>query len=437
MASSRPLAELYRSIRLATEEICRPLATEDYVVQTMPDVSPTKWHLAHTTWFFETFVLAHAAPAGRFSDERYAHLFNSYYQSVGEPFARPVRGHLSRPTVAEVYAYRRRVDEAMEGLLREGPIAAELGFTVELGINHEEQHQELILTDVKNVLGTNPLEPAYAPSGSVPGEGAGALGWHRFDRGVRAIGAGDGGFAFDNERPRHDVYAHAFEIAHRLTTCGEYLAFIEDGGYERPELWLSDGWDLRRRESWEGPMYWRFGSDGRTGGGRAPALDADGDDRSGSRAPSQRIMTLGGARVIDPSEPVCHVSYYEADAFARWAGARLPTEQEWEIAAADAPVRGNLLETRRFHPIPFAGVGSAVAQVYGDVWEWMSSPYVPYPGYRPFPGSLGEYNGKFMINQMVLRGGSCVTPARHIRPTYRNFFPPSARWQFSGIRLAR
>jgi ergothioneine biosynthesis protein EgtB len=409
------LLELYRNVRATSESLARPLAPEDQVVQSMPDASPTKWHLAHTSWFFETFVLRPHAGGYVPLDERYAPLFNSYYHAAGARLPRPERGLLSRPTVAEVLAYRRHVDGAVESLLLEQrPFAAELAFRLELGLAHEEQHQELLLTDVKHVLALNPLEPAYAAaeaSQSPAGEPS-PLSWIAFDGGLVEIGHAGGSFAFDNESPRHRRWCEPFELASRPVTCGEYLEFLEAGGYARAELWLSDGWDVRQRAGWEAPLYWK---------------------RAGT---GWRIVTLRGGRALDPAEPVAHVSYYEADAFARWAGARLPLEEEWEHAAAAAPVAGNLLEGRRFHPAPAAS-RPGLAQLFGDVWEWTASPYAPYPGFQPFAGALGEYNGKFMSNRYVLRGGSCATPRRHLRASYRNFFGPEARWQFSGLRLAR
>jgi ergothioneine biosynthesis protein EgtB len=401
------LRSRYLRVRQATEALCEPLAVEDCVVQAMPDASPVRWHLAHTAWFFEEMVLKRI-PGYRPLDERYAFLFNSYYESLGERHARPERGLLSRPTLSEVMAYRRHVDAEME---RRWPqVAPEI---VELGIHHEEQHQELILTDVKLVLLSNPLEPIYrgrgrgrparAPAAAVP------LQLVPFEGGVVSIGSA-AGFAFDNERPRHRVMLLPFSLANRLVTCGEYRDFIDDRGYARPLLWLSDGWEAARRQDWQAPLYWL---------------------RDGS---GWRIRTLSGARPVDPAEPVCHVSYYEADAFARWCGARLPSESEWEHAASAAPVRGNLLESGELHPRPAA---NGERQLFGDVWEWTGSAYLPYPGYAAPAGALGEYNGKFMCNRMVLRGGSCVTPSLHVRASYRNFFPPDARWQFSGFRLAR
>jgi len=406
------LQESYRAVRETTVALCEPLCVEDMVVQSMPDASPTKWHLAHTTWFFETFVLRPAGRGYRSPDERYARLFNSYYQGVGASHPLPERGRLSRPTVEEILAYRRHVDQAMAALLEEEADDARR-FLVELGLNHEEQHQELLLADVKSVLSWNPLEPAYVAARAVRAVEASRSGWIRFEGGLVTVGASGEGFAFDNERPRHEVRLEPFELASRPVTCGEYLRFIEDGGYAKPELWLSDGWDERARAGWEAPLYW--------------ARDTG----------AWRVATLSGARALDPAEPVCHVGYYEADAFARWAGARLPREEEWETAAAGLPLDGNLLEEGLFHPAPAREPRSGPRQMFGDVWEWTSSAYSAYPGFRPFEGTVGEYNGKFMSGRFVLRGGSCVTPRRHLRASYRNFFAPASRWQFSGIRLAR
>jgi ergothioneine biosynthesis protein EgtB len=380
----------------------------------MPDCSPPKWHLAHTSWFFETFILTKYAPDYRPFHPAFNFLFNSYYEAVGSRWPRSARGLLSRPTVGEVYAYRRAVDHAILALLStaDRPVLEELQPLLDIGLNHEQQHQELLLTDLKHALGLNPLRPAYSdptvmPNGSLAA--VASLQWEAYPADVRWIGHAGAGFTFDNEGPRHRVFVGPFEIASRPVTAGEYRAFVEAGGYDQPEFWLSDGWGAKKQHGWTAPLYWDKGPDGWT------------------------VFTLHGQRPLDAGEPVCHVSYYEADAYARWTGARLPTEAEWETAAGDRPIRGNLLDSSRLHPSVNTGDG----QYYGDVWEWTASPYTAYPGYRPAAGALGEYNGKFMCNQLVLRGGSCVTPADHIRPTYRNFFPPDARWQFSGIRLAR
>ncbi len=417
------LAALYQAIRHQTEALCEPLETEDLIIQSMPEASPINWHRAHTTWFFETFALT-ALPGYRPFHPHYAYLFNSYYNAVGPRWPRPQRGLLSRPTVAEVSRYRSYVDEHMANLFAPAhtdTLQATEG-TVRLGCAHEQQHQELILTDLKHAWSFNPLQPVYramAPTRTSTSEGSPAASWLSFEEGMAWIGhSGDGcadGFAFDNESPRHRVFVHGFQLASRLVTNGEYLTFLDDGGYARPELWLSEGWATRQSREWTAPMYW---------------------ENQGGR---WFLWTLAGQRPLPREEPVCHVSYYEADAFARWAGARLPSEAEWEIAAARIPTAGHFLESGRYHPsaAPAADDSGPLFQLQGDVWQWTASPYIGYPGYQPSPGALGEYNGKFMCNQMVLRGSSCVTPRSHSRLTYRNFFPPDARWQFSGIRLSK
>lgn len=411
----------FRAVRTFTERLCEPLAVEDHVVQTMPEASPTRWHLAHVSWFFEALILKPHVPGYRSPYARYDYLFNSYYNTLGDQWPRPRRGVLTRPTVEEVYAYRRHVDAAMAELLSTLEPAGrdrQLADLVVLGLNHEQQHQELILTDIKHVLAQNPLFPAYRDDLAVVAEGAGEgpetpLGWRGFAEGLYHIGFDGRGFAYDNETPRHRQFVEAFEMAERPVSNGEYMAFIADGGYRRPELWLSDAWMVVSRESWEHPLYWH---------------------REGIE---WYEFTLGGLRPVAHQAPVAHLSYYEADAYARWCGARLPTEAQWEVAAAAAPVTGNLADTDCLHPMVTAGARHGLRQLYGDVWEWTASPYVPYPGYVQAGGPLGEYNGKFMCDQLVLRGGSCATPASHVRPTYRNFFPAAARWQFSGLRLAR
>jgi ergothioneine biosynthesis protein EgtB len=407
-AADPTLAGRYAAVRDFSAWLCEPLATEDYVVQSMPDVSPTKWHLAHTSWFFETFVLRPHLPGYRELDPAYAFLFNSYYVQAGERHCRAQRGYISRPTVAEVFAYRRHVDQAMQVLLEDPPAAVEP--LVEMGLHHEQQHQELMLTDIKHVFSVNPLRPVYREAALSPGAPQ-PLEWMTLDGGLCEIGHRGGAFAYDNEGPRHRVWLEPFQLASRLVTCGEYLEFMEDGGYSRADLWLSMGWATAQEQGWTEPFYW--------------------ERRDGQLW----LFTLAGMRPVDPAEPVCHLSYFEADAFARWAGARLPTEAEWEVAAAAAGVSGNFVEQGALHPQPAGGPG--LQQLFGDVWEWTSSQYTPYPGYTPPPGALGEYNGKFMCNQFVLRGGSCATSASHIRASYRNFFPPDATWQFSGLRLAR
>ena len=404
----------YHDVRRTTERLCRPLGAEDHVVQAMPDVSPTKWHLAHVSWFFETFLLAPNLPGYAPLNPAYRVLFNSYYNGIGPQFSRPDRGHLSRPTVAEVLTYRAWVDRGVATLLERGDEArlAALAPLLELGLNHEQQHQELILTDIKYNLAVNPLHPAYHGVTLVRGAATRPLGWREHAGGLQPIGHDGVGFAFDNEWPRHTVYLRPFRVGDRLVTNGEYLEFVDAGGYRDAAPWLSEGWRAVQERGWQAPLYWERVDD------------------------AWWTQTLSGFLPLDPHAPVAHVSYFEADAYARWRGARLPSEPEWEHAAADAPVAGNFQDTGVFHPLPSTATDGALAQVFGDVWEWTQSAYAPYPGYRTAPGAVGEYNGKFMVSQMVLRGGSCVTPQSHIRVSYRNFFLPDARWQFSGIRLA-
>lgn len=409
--STPNLAERYRAVRATTDWICQPLATEDFVVQSMPDASPTRWHLAHTTWFFETFVLKPALRDYRPFDPHFEYLFNSYYNAVGPQPFRPHRGLLTRPSVADVQRYRAHVDAAMLGLLEGDGGAPDV---VVLGLHHEQQHQELIVTDMKHLLSCNPLCPVYRET-PLPATGAALPAtWVDGPDGPVEIGFAGDEFAFDNESPRHRVFIDRFQLGRRVVTCGEYREFMTDGGYRRPELWLSDGWNTVRDRGWTAPLYWQ------------------------SRHADWWIMTLSGLRVVNDAEPVTHVSFYEADAYARWAGARLPTEAEWEAVAASCPVDGHFLEGGHFHPVPGGrGTPNGPVQLYGDVWQWTRSAYSPYPRYQPAAGALGEYNAKFMCNQIVLRGASCATPRTHARPTYRNFFLPDARWQFSGIRLAR
>ena len=416
-AARGALLRRYGATRARTETLAAPLSAEDQTVQSMPDVSPTKWHRAHTSWFFENFLLTPFAPDYRAFDPVYGYLFNSYYEGAGARHPRPERGLLSRPGIADIARYRSHIDEAMEALITRASLATwrKIAPLIELGINHEEQHQELILMDIKHVLALNPLDIAYAPAPAAPRSGAASpLDFLPIDGGLHEIGYGGNGFAFDNETPRHKVWVEPFGLGARLVTCGEYLAFIEDGGYREPRWWLSEGWATVQREGWEAPLYWQSDAGART------------------------LFTLSGRRTITPDEPVCHVSYYEADAFARWFGKRLPTEAEWEIAATTAAVTmtGNLMDRGVFHPEVATADGEALQQMIGDVWEWTASPYTAYPGFRPLAGVVGEYNGKFMANQMVLRGGAAVTPAGHVRLSYRNFFPPGSRWAFGGIRLA-
>ncbi len=407
----RTPAEAYRRVRAFTEALCEPLGAEDCVVQSMPDASPAKWHLAHTTWFFEAFILSRL-PDHRPFDPRFGYLFNSYYEAAGPRQPRPTRGLLSRPTLDEVRSYRAHVDRRVLDALAAG-LPPDLSDALELGIHHEQQHQELLLTDAKHALGTQPLRPAYREAAVPPAPATAPLGWHERPGGPSWLGFSGPGFSFDNERPRHRVLLAPHALASRLATNGEYLAFMDDGGYRRPELWLSDGWEAVRARGWQAPLYWELQ------GGR------------------WWLYSLAGMRGVDEAEPVVHVSFYEAEAFARWAGARLPTEAEWEAAAADARLDGTFVECGRLHPAAAPAGGAGPRQLFGDCWEWTRSAYEPYPGFVPFAGGLGEYNGKFMVNQIVLRGGSCATPTSHVRASYRNFFPPDARWQFSGVRLAR
>ncbi len=404
----------FRETRRFTEKLASPLEPEDCVIQSMPDVSPTRWHMAHTTWFFETFLLRDAIPGYVPHDPAYSVLFNSYYNGVGEQFPRDQRGFLSRPTVRQVLEYRRAVNEQVEDLLLRGDkLPDSLLDVVEIGINHEQQHQELIVTDIKHVLSCNPLLPAYDAALLPRPESPAPRGWTEFEGGVHEIGHEGGSFAFDNEGPRHKVYLEDFSLRNSPVTNREYSEFVADGGYRDPRHWLSAGWSWVKQAGLERPLYWR------------------------RHEGKMREFTLGGLADICGSDlPLCHVSYFEADAYARWAGARLPTEAEWETAALPAPLLGNFADVGRLHP---GGSGSAASptRMFGDVWEWTQSAYDAYPGYSAPSGALGEYNGKFMCGQFVLRGGSCATPAGHIRRTYRNFFPPDARWQFSGIRLAK
>ena len=411
------LRKRFAEVRKTTTRIAAPLSAEDQMLQSMPDASPTKWHLAHTTWFFETFILEPHSPGYEPSDLRFKYLFNSYYKQLGSHPYRGSRGLLSRPSLEHVQAYRAHVDAAMLGLLEHA--SDEVAELVELGMNHEQQHQELILTDIKHGLWSGPLRPepvAGHPSDHRPRASAPQLTWTEIEGGIHHVGHQGDSFAFDNESPRHEVLLRPFRIASRPVTNAEYLQFMEDGGYRRPDLWLSDGWDTVCAQGWNAPLYWERRDD------------------------SWWQFTLNGMKqtglkAVDPAEPVFHISYYEADAYARWSGSRLPTEEEWEVAAVQLPSRGTFLDDGIFHPQPVRASGHQ--QMFGDVWEWTASPYVAYPGFTPAAGLIGEYNGKFMCNQLVLRGGSCATPAGHIRASYRNFFPPHARWQFSGLRLAR
>jgi len=413
-ARAHALRARFDVVRARTARLAAPIGAEDAMVQSMEDASPTKWHLAHTTWFFERFVLADA-PGYQPFDAAWDYLFNSYYQGAGPMHARPARGLLSRPSLDQVRAYRDAVESRMRARLQQGDLDARLLDIVELGLHHEQQHQELLLTDIQHAFFSNPLHPAYRDDLASPRGAASPLRWIARPETVSTVGhdswPGHGGFAYDNESPRHRVLVPAHALASRPVTNGEYRSFIEDGGYRTPTLWLSAGWDAVRRRGWTRPLYWDAGL--------------------------ERTFSLGGWRALDSDAPVCHLSYYEADAFARWAGARLPTEFEWEQAATGLPVQGNFVDDGRLVPCAAATASTGLQQLFGDVWEWTSSAYTAYPGYRPWPGTLGEYNGKFMDAQWVLRGGSCATSADHVRASYRNFFPSDARWQFAGLRLAK
>ena len=416
------LLSRFAAIRQRTEALIAPLSPEDCVVQSMPDVSPAKWHLAHTTWFFETFVLARVERDFRPHRPGWDFLFNSYYETVGPMHPRPRRGLLTRPSLQEVLDYREAVTERVSRVLEAGdPCGAAEGSgsegwldVVELGLQHEQQHQELLLMDIQHVLWCNPLRPAYRELPTRVPAATAAAGWTEFEGGLVDIGFGGEGFHFDNEAPRHRVHLSGFRLADRPVTCGEYRAFLEDGGYDHSAWWMSDGWEEREQRGWEAPLYWERRDD------------------------AWWRFTLAGMRPVDDGDPLCHVSWYEADAFARWAGKRLPREEEWEHAAADCAVSGNFAEDGSLVPMPVpADEPGTPCGMFGHVWEWTASPYAGYPGYRPVAGALGEYNGKFMANQMVLRGGCCATPRSHVRPTYRNFYYPASRWQFSGLRLAQ
>jgi ergothioneine biosynthesis protein EgtB len=432
------LRDRFHQIRKFTNSLCTTLEPEDCVVQSMPDVSPTKWHLAHTTWFFETFILKKIVPGYRAEIPEYGYLFNSYYNAAGDMHRRDLRGLISRPTVSAAQRYRASIDSHIDDLLSNADeqLLDDVEPLLVLGVHHEQQHQELLITDIKHVLAQNPLYPVFRQRNrDVAEKNITPIRFIDFEETVTAIGHDGDGFACDNEGPRHQALVPAFSLATRPVTNGEYIAFIEDNGYDRPEFWLSLGWMTVNEQRWNAPLYWT------------------------KRDGAWWNFTLSGLRPIDQSEPVTHVSYFEADAYANWAGGRLPTEFEWERAASDCPIEGNFVEDQNFHPVradhaapspqssPFEGRGgreapgegcsSKLCQMFGDVWEWTRSAYSPYPGYRAAPGALGEYNGKFMCNQYVLRGGSCATSRTHIRRTYRNFFQPEKRWQFTGIRLAR
>jgi ergothioneine biosynthesis protein EgtB len=407
----------FHQIRNFTTALSEGLEPEDCVVQSMPDVSPTKWHLAHTTWFFETFILKKFCPGYRAEIPQYAYLFNSYYNAAGDMHRRDLRGLISRPTVIEAQRYRASIDSHIENLLSDADdgLLDKIEPLLVLGMHHEQQHQELLITDIKHVFAQNPLYPVFREKKVDTAPANMPMHFLNFDETIVSIGHDGGGFAYDNEGPRHQALISAFSLSSRPVTNGEYIAFIEDNGYGRPEFWLSLGWMTVNEQRWQAPLYW---------------IKCEG---------AWWNFTLSGFRPVDESEPVTHVSYFEADAYANWAGARLPTEFEWEHAALECPLEGNFVEEENFHPLALSGSGGDrhLHQMFGDVWEWTRSAYSPYPGYRAAPGALGEYNGKFMCNQYVLRGGSCATSHTHIRRTYRNFFQPEKRWQFTGIRLAQ
>jgi ergothioneine biosynthesis protein EgtB len=408
---TKSLQQRFHDVRAMTLKLTRSLSPEDQMLQSMPDASPTKWHLAHTTWFFETFILGPHVSGYKPLDPEYKFVFNSYYKQLGAHPSRDSRGFMSRPSLDQIHQYRTHVENAISAVLDRTPVSQEMLDLVELGMNHEQQHQELILTDIKHALWSGPLR-SQAISNTNSASEPRPLIWIAIEGGIHSVGHSGHGFAFDNERPRHDVLLRPFEIASRAVTNAEYMQFMSDGGYRRPELWLSDGWDMVCANGWDRPLYWKRSDDG-----------------------LWSCFTETGMKQVEAAEPVCHVSFYEADAYARWSASRLPTEEEWEVTAARYPSQSALLEDEIFHPRPATGEG--FQQAFGDVWEWTASPYVAYPGFTPAEGLLGEYNGKFMCNQLVLRGGSCATAASHIRASYRNFFPPHARWQFSGIRLAK
>ena len=409
------LIKYYNDVRAFTQKLCVPLETEDYVIQTMPDVSPTKWHLGHTSWFFEAFVLGKANPGYKSIHPLYTYLFNSYYIQVGERWFRSKRGLLSRPTVKDIFTYRKFVDENVLEFIggANEKNYKEFAPIIEIGLNHEQQHQELLLTDIKHVLSINPLNPVYSAREITNQNDFSDMRWITFDGGIYEIGNEGNEFCYDNETPRHKEFLNPFLLANRLVTNGEFIDFIEDSGYENAPLWLSDGRTIVENEKWKAPFYWE---------------KKDGEWWN---------FTLSGFRKVNPAEPVTHISYYEADAYAAWRDLRLPTEAEWETASHNLKYTGNFVDEEIYHPTYLQDEKDGLNQMYGDVWEWTRSSYSPYPGYKPLPGALGEYNGKFMSSQMVLRGGSCATSQSHIRSTYRNFFPPHSRWQFMGLRLAK
>jgi ergothioneine biosynthesis protein EgtB len=410
--SPSSLAERLFATRRVSMKLAEPLSAEDMTVQAMEDASPTKWHLAHVTWFFETFLLAKHLPGYRIFDETFNYCFNSYYEAQGARHPRPKRGLLTRPSAASVMAYRAHVDGALAALMRTD-LPPEAAWLIEVGINHEQQHQELLLTDILALFAANPLRPAYrAKSGARSKDQPSECGWIDYPGGIVSVGSDGSGYAWDNEFPRHQVLVQPYRLADRLVTNAEWLAFINDDGYATASLWLADGWTRINQELWKAPLYWE---------------EIEGEWHQ---------MSLEGLKPIQPAAPVCNVSYYEADAFARWADKRLPTEFEWEAAARTVVPTGNTLGSGALRPRPCETANGMPRQMFGDVWEWTGSAYMPYPGYKPPAGAIGEYNGKFMVSQHVLRGASCATPDGHSRPTYRNFFYPHQRWQFTGLRLA-
>lgn len=408
------LVSKFKSIRSFTESITEPLEIEDYVIQVTENASPAKWHLAHTTWFFEAFLLEKVVNDYESIHPQYSYLFNSYYLQTGVPHCRARRGNISRPTVKQVYEYRKSVNERVVHLIEHaGEEFEEWAHIVEIGLNHEQQHQELLMTDLKYMFSQNPLNPAYKKVERPKIKSIPAVEWIGFEEGVYKIGHRGDGFGYDNEFPRHKVYIHDFELGNRLVTNGEYLEFMNSGAYKEPKWWLDEGFSTIRDKGWEAPLHWRM------------------------KGGEWHQFTLSGLEKMNPNDPVTHVSYFEADAYARWRDCRLPTEQEWEVAAGKLPVEGHFADDGYLHPAPLQSEEKGLQQMFGDVWQWTQSSYAPYPGYKPFPGTLGEYNGKFMCNQYVLRGGSCATTRSHYRKTYRNFFHADERWQFTGIRLAR
>lgn len=411
------LVDSYTKVRGFTEKLCESLETEDFIVQSMPDVSPTRWHIAHTSWFFETFILEAAQTDYKSPHPLYNYFFNSYYNAVGDQFPRSNRGVLSRPSVKDIFAYRRHIDEAVLKLLgdldQENIQALEATFL--LGLEHEQQHQELLLTDIKHVFFQNPLFPSYTGSQlEIQSSSTTKLQWTTFEGGKVRQGHAGNAFCFDNETPQHEYLLQPFKLGNRLITNGEYLSFMEAQGYGQSSLWLSDGWALLKQEGWKAPLYWVL------------------------KEGHWYEFTLHGLTPLQLEAPITHLSYYEANAYASWVGARLPSEYEWEHAAQEQPIRGNFVQQECFHPAPVAqSTADSLCQMFGDVWEWTQSPYAPYPGFKAAKGAIGEYNGKFMSSQMVLKGGSCVSSQDHLRASYRNFFYPHSRWQFMGLRLAR